>query len=220
MIWLCPVGVVEEEVHITEPLEVLHIYLPESRFNQLSDVCGGQPAKASAVGYLGGVRDDLIGQIGSTVLAEMKAETAAGRILIDALALSLTARLAQRYSTAGVAKVEALRPRHGLDANRLKRVLDYIQSHLDEDLGIEELAAVACLSPFHFTRMFRQSTGLPPHRYVADLRLERAKSLLANSEDSLIQIALATCFSSQSNFTRAFRQATGMTPGEYRRAAA
>jgi AraC-like DNA-binding protein len=115
--------------------------------------------------------------------------------------------------------VEIVKPpaRHGLDDVRLSRVLDYMQAHLGDPLGIEELAGIACLSPFHFTRMFRNSMGMPPYRYVAELRLERAKSLLVNGGESLVEIALATCFSSQSNFTRAFRQATGMTPGAYRR---
>ena len=68
MVWLCPIGVVEEEVHLTAPLELLHIYLPVSRFEQLSEVCGGEPVKASSVGYIAGIRDDLISQIGSTIL--------------------------------------------------------------------------------------------------------------------------------------------------------
>jgi AraC family transcriptional regulator len=180
-------------------------------------VCGGEPVKANSVGYVAGVRDDLIKQIGISFLAEMKSESAGGRVLIDALALSLTARLAQRYSTGAVSKAAALRVPHGLDDARLQRVLDYIREHLGDDVGVEELAAVACLSPFHFTRMFRNSMGMPPHRYMAELRLERAKSLLIRSNESLVEIALATCFSSQSNFTRAFRQATGLTPGAFRR---
>jgi AraC family transcriptional regulator len=175
---------------------------------------GSRPSAQFGTAAAANVPDELLRQIGASLLAEMTSETAAGRVLIDALALSPTARLAQRCS-AGVSGACV----GGLDDIRLKRVVDHIRLHLSEDLGVDELAAVACLSPFHFTRMFRKSTGMPPHRYVAELRLARAKSLLLLSDQSLVEIALETCFSSQSNFTRAFRQATGMTPGEYRRAA-
>lgn len=217
MVWLCPVGVVEEEVNLQSPIELLHIYLPTTRFEMLSEVCGGQTAKADSVGYVAGFRDEVIQDIGTRILSEMKFETAGGRVLVDTLALSLTARLAHRYSADALSRPAALRTSHGLDDARLQRVLDYVREHVAEDIGVEELAQVACLSPFHFTRMFRNRMGMPPHRYMAELRLERAKLLLASSNRSLVDIALATCFSSQSNFTRAFRSATGMTPGQYRR---
>ena len=105
----------------------------------------------------------------------------------------------------------------GLDEGRLTRVIAYMREHLGDNVDVEQLARVACLSPFHFTRMFRNSMGVPPYRYMVELRLDHAKTLLASTDESLVEIALVTCFSSQSNFTRAFRHATGMTPGEYRR---
>jgi FixJ family two-component response regulator len=122
-----------------------------------------------------------------------------------------------RLAKSPTANADGPVPLHGLDEGRLKRVLDYMGDHLGDNVDVDELAGVACLSPFHFTRMFRNRIGVPPYRYMVELRLGHAKTLLANSDESLVEIALATCFSSQSNFTRAFRRATGMTPGEYRR---
>jgi AraC family transcriptional regulator len=81
---------------------------------------------------------------------------------------------------------------------------------------VADLAAVACMSPAHFARSFKATTGLRPHEFVSRRRLDLAKRLLADDHRSVSEIALSTSFSSQSNFARAFRGATGMTPRDYR----
>ncbi len=91
-----------------------------------------------------------------------------------------------------------------------------MHEHLEDDIGLEDLASVACLSVFHFSRMFGNRMGMPPHRYLSRLRLEAAKAMLLRGGQSLGEIACACRFSSQANFTRAFRNFTGMTPGEFR----
>ena len=96
-----------------------------------------------------------------------------------------------------------------------RRVVDYIQANLEGDIRLEELANIACLSRFHFVRAFKAATGTSPYRYVADLRIERAKTLLRLGQLSLVEIAVELNFSSQATFTRAFRKATGHTPGQY-----
>ena len=106
----------------------------------------------------------------------------------------------------------------GLDDRRFDRVVAFMAARLGDDIEIAELASVACLSAFHFTRMFRLRTGLPPYRYLSAMRLEEAKTLLSTTDRSLCDIALASGFSNQTNFTRAFRRYTGRTPGEFRRA--
>jgi AraC-like DNA-binding protein len=107
--------------------------------------------------------------------------------------------------------------REGLDRRRLSRVLDYIEANLEEDLTVDELAGIACLSRFHFARAFKTAIGRSPHQYVSAKRLERAKALLIGADRSLVDITLTLGFSCQANFTRAFRRATGLTPGQYRR---
>ena len=95
-------------------------------------------------------------------------------------------------------------------------MLDFIEAHLASDISLDDLAAEACLSPFHFSRLFRKATGLSPCRYVTDRRIQAAQKMLAVDQSSLVQVALDTGFGSQGNFTRAFRKATGLTPGQYR----
>ena len=216
-IWTCPAGVREEEISLHEWHECLHIYLPSSRFEELSDLRGGAAVRAHQIRYLADLDDRLIRQIGATLLAEFRAPTAAGRVLAESLALSLTARLVHAHAEAAGDRVDPLRTRHGLDDRRLRRVIDYMAAHLEEELGIDDLAAVACLSPFHFIRMFRNRVGTTPSRHLGRMRLERAKAMLARGDIPLSEVALSCCFSSQANFTRAFRRATGMTPNGYRR---
>jgi AraC-like DNA-binding protein len=102
--------------------------------------------------------------------------------------------------------------------NRRRRTyLEHIEEHLAEDIAVADLANVACLSIFHFTRAFAATTGVPPHRHVSQRRLETARAMITTGRASLSQIAYECRFSSQSSFTRAFRRATGVTPAEYRR---
>ncbi len=216
-IWTCPAGVREEEIILSEWHECLHIYLPSSRFAELSQLRGGTAVAPRQIRYLADLPDPLIREIGWTMLAELQAPTSAGRVLVETLALSLTARLVQRYAEGGPAGARRLDLRHQLDDGRLARVLDYLAQHLEDDVSIDDLAAAACLSPFHFIRMFRNRVGVPPHRYLSQMRLDLAKRLLLGSEAPLEEIAVRCCFSSPSNFTRAFRRAVGVTPQAYRR---
>jgi AraC family transcriptional regulator len=137
--------------------------------------------------------------------------------LVETSALALAARLAHSYAEPASVRLQGSSS-HRLDEIRLRRVLDYIAQHLDEDITVAQLANVACLSPFHFARMFKAAMGAAPHRYVSQQRLENAMMLLAAGKRPLSDIALICQFSSQASFNRAFRRATGVTPGEYRRA--
>lgn len=105
-----------------------------------------------------------------------------------------------------------------LDARRLQRVLQYIDAHLGKEIMVEELASAAALSRFHFSRMFKATTGQTPQKFLGQRRLELAKALLAEGR-SITQIAQACGFASESNFGRSFHRATGVTPGRYRKLA-
>lgn len=218
IVWLCPSGVQEEDIRISQWHDILHLYLPENCFACHGDENGGPLVGHGSVRYLAGLRDDQIRQVGWALLAEMREPTSTSQILVQSLAHRLTARVAERYaagsSTSGQDR------QHQLDEGRLRRVLEYMAQHIEHDVSLDDLAAVACLSPFHFLRMFARRIGVPPHRYLADMRLERAKTLLALGDLSVAEIALACCFSSQSNFSRAFRRATRTSPLAYRRLSA
>ena len=116
----------------------------------------------------------------------------------------------------GGATREADYVRGGLAAWQKARVTDYVEEHLTDNVLLSQLADVARLSPFHFSRAFKHSFGLPPLRYVTSRRIERAKSLLA-ADTSITQVGLAVGFGETSSFTTAFRRHTGVTPTVFRR---
>ncbi len=99
-------------------------------------------------------------------------------------------------------------------------VTAYIEEHLDEPIPLTALAKLVHLSSYYFCRAFKQSFGIPPHRYHINRRIERAKTLLADRVSSVTEIALELGFSETSSFSAAFRHTTGITPTEYRRALA
>jgi AraC family transcriptional regulator len=217
-IWISPVGVVEDDIRITRPLtRILHLYLPTQPAESLSEAFGGVTFKGDSLRYLAGVKDDLIQQIGLSLVAEMSQQTAGGRVLAESLANTLTVRLLQTYSAGGTRGAGHRIPdRWRLDDIRVRRVVEFMMAHLEDDIGLDELAASTNLSPFHFSRMFKATTGVPPHRYLGNLRLERAKELLAGTSLSVAEVAAAAAFSTAANFSRAFKQFTGVTPLEYR----
>jgi AraC-like DNA-binding protein len=128
----------------------------------------------------------------------------------------MAVRLVQKQVGAPGTQSLVARERGGLDRRRLFRVLDYIEANLEGDLSLDRMASIACLSRYHFARVFKQAVGHSPHRYITARRLERAKALLIQDDRCLVDIALALSFSSQANFTRAFKQATGRAPGQFR----
>jgi AraC family transcriptional regulator len=105
----------------------------------------------------------------------------------------------------------------GLAAWQQRAVTAYIEEHLAEPISLATLARLAGLSPYYFCRAFKQSLGMPPHRYHSFRRIEHAKSLLAKPAPSVTDIGLTVGYSDTSSFTAAFHKTTGVTPTTYRR---
>jgi len=108
----------------------------------------------------------------------------------------------------------------GLPAYKLRQAIEFVETHIEEPISLERLAAAVHLSPFHFHRQFKRSTGLTPGKYIHEVRIKRAKRLLSDSHLPLVEVAAQVGFADQSHFTAAFRQATSMTPRIYRNATA
>ena len=132
----------------------------------------------------------------------------------EALSLVLMHELARlEHATPNTVR----RLRGGLPAWQQKRLAEFIDDHLAEDISLATLAGLVDLSLYHFARAFRQSFGMPPHRYHMERRMDRARSLLRRSAFSVTQIGSQIGFRETSSFTRAYRRFTGVTPGKYRR---
>ncbi|MBI1777685.1 MAG: helix-turn-helix transcriptional regulator [Proteobacteria bacterium] len=107
--------------------------------------------------------------------------------------------------------------RGGLAAWQQKRVAEFIAEHLGQEIALSTLAKLAQLSPFHFAHAFKQSFGMPPHRYHTSRRMERAKTLLARQGLSITEIGHRLGYRETSSFTAAFRKVTGFSPSQFRR---
>src|SRR5262249_8306473 len=111
----------------------------------------------------------------------------------------------------------ARRTDRALRQGKLRTVIEYIEDHLDAGLTLEQMAAAAHLSAYHFARQFRAATGLPPHQYVIARRVERARQLLpAGTDLPLAELPGQAGFADQSQFTHHFRRIVGVTPGQFR----
>ena len=161
-----------------------------------------------------GLEDPVIERIATLGRDELAREGAGGRLYVESLATALAIHLLRNYCAAF-----PHRERHkgGLPPAQLRRVVDYINAHLSDDLGLIELAAVTGLSPHHFGEAFKAATGTSPHRYVIERRVDRARELLRKREHSISEVAYDVGFSSQSHLTFNFRRLTGLTPGRFRR---
>jgi AraC family transcriptional regulator len=146
--------------------------------------------------------------------AELTAGGAGGPLAAESLANVLAVHLIRHV----LSPRQPARSREGtLPRGRLRAVVEYIEEHLDAGPSLEQLGAVARLSPYYFARQFKRATGLPPHQYVILRRVERAKQLLqAETDLPLAEVAADAGFSDQSQFTHHFKRVVGVTPGQFR----
>ena len=108
-------------------------------------------------------------------------------------------------------------PNSSLPGYKLKQVTDWIETHLDEEFDLDQLAATAGLSKFHFHRLFKQATGVSPAKFQLNARVNEARRRLRETKQNIVTIALDLGFSSASHFAQVFHREAGMPPSKYRR---
>jgi AraC family transcriptional regulator len=161
--------------------------------------------------------DERLARLARDLAGELVQEEAGQEMVIGALMEQLVIHLLRHHSNVRREDVLEL-SRVGLVDRRIRRAIELMHAHLDRDLPLEEIAAAAYLSPFHFARLFKKLTGASPHAYLATLRATRAQTLLAETDLSISEVSARVGYSSSSHFTKAFRQATGLTPRAFRKA--
>jgi len=151
-------------------------------------------------------------------LAEELTDAEAGQdVVVAALIEQIVVQLLRHHTN--VRRSDELElSRAGLVDRRIRRAIELMHANLSRDLPLEEIAAAAYLSPFHFSRVFKKLTGATPHAYLATLRAARAEELLAQTDLSVTEVSARVGYTSPSHFTKAFRQSTGMTPRAFRTA--
>jgi AraC family transcriptional regulator len=161
------------------------------------------------------VRDPVIECVVTQLAVEARNGSPSGLLYAESACEFLAHHLVQRHST--LSQTPA-RPVGGLPAHRLKIVKNYIEDNLGNPIALHELAALACVSVRHFERAFRQSLGVPPHRYVLERRVSAARDLLLTYPNLPIEgIARKLGFSSSSHLSAAFSRRMGCSPATFRR---
>ena len=158
-------------------------------------------------------RNPQLESIARNYHAEMQQQGLGGKLYSESLGNLFMLNLLRTYCQD---RPQPQQVNGGLGEKRLKLVLAYIDAHLAENIGLQDMATVAGLGQHHFSTMFRQSTGISPYRYVIERRIDRAKRQLRQKDAAIIDIALACGFADQSHLTRHFRKFVGMTPRAFR----
>jgi AraC family transcriptional regulator len=193
--------------------EILHVSLREQFFARVAiEAFDLDPGKTRLEPRFC-IRDPLLEQFGRALLGELEKPGPGDRLYVESLANTLAIHLLRHYSFGDKAEP---RLTHGLSGPKLRRVIEYVDTHLEDGLSLEALAQLTGYSAFHFARLFKAATGRSPHQYVIESRVARAQELLKSSHTATADIAYAVGFSSQSHFVTAFRKVVGVTPGVYR----
>jgi AraC family transcriptional regulator len=196
---------------IHQPLSVVQLYLPQATLERVAHEAGtAAPNLVERTAH-----PDLV----TSRLLLSAADAIEGCAALDALFRhQLTDLLATRLLAAHIGSPATLRPvTGGLSPKVLGRAIARLRSDCDVDVSLTALAAEAGYSRFHFCRAFKESTGLSPHGWLRQHRLEQAMKMLRTTDEPVVSIAAALGYSSQTAFAAAFRKLTGETPSDWRR---
>jgi len=200
---------------LRDAFHCLMLYLPRRALDGVANEVG-----APRIGNLRdqpgvGVDDPIVRNLLSSLLPSAVKSREIPSLFLDHVIRALTIHLAQVY---GGLRVPHRVPRGALAAWQERRAKELMSASLTEGLSLARLAAECGLSVRHFARAFRQSTGIPPHRWLLKLRVERATDLLRNRALPLADVAICCGFADQSHFTRVFTALVGLSPSAWRRA--
>jgi AraC family transcriptional regulator len=193
-----------------QPAESLHITLAP---DLLAKVAADSSVSGVELDHRLIFTDPTILHISHLFKSEVQNGGLAGRLYTESLANVLAVHLLRNYSGLSIQPTLEDAP---LSQVQLRQIKDFIEEHLSEELTIVKMAAVVHMSQFHFARVFKTTVGIPPHRYVSQRRMERAKILLSVSRLSVAEVAYRVGFDNKSHFIAQFRKATGTTPKAYR----
>ncbi len=197
------------------PVESLHLYIPQHFFRGAQDEYRrvGTPAREQPLDALV-FTDPVVSRVALSLADAMG--TGAPDLYAQSAAQFLATHLLSMQSGWPDPAQDGRRPGTLTDL-RLARVLEYMNAHYTEPISLEQLAREACISRFHFGRLFKDKVGVTPHHYLIRVRMDAAGALLDETDLSVLEIALACGYQSAAHFTAAFRKRFLQTPSVYRR---
>ena len=196
------------------PIGFAHLYLDRELVSRtVQDRFELDPRSVELTDAVGG-EAPMLSALFAGMLAQIETPGFSSRLVLDSLLQAFVVQLISERST--IAAVTDSAP-HSLPPRRLRRVLDFIEANLADDLELDDLVSAAGSSRFHFARAFRDATGFPPYRYLVHRRVDAAKALLLSGDLSIEEIALQCGFKSGAQFAVMFKQMFGTTPSRFRR---
>jgi AraC family transcriptional regulator len=181
----------------------------------LEDITGHDPTHLTLIERLG-FQDPLLTQIALALWRELQEGAPNSKLYAQSAAQMLTIHLVRHYTSLGEVASKSKESSRRLTPKQLDSVIACIHGHAGQSITLDVMAQEAGFSPYHFIRLFRQTTGETPHHFVLRQRIEHARRLIAETKLPLAQIAQESGFAHQSHFTRAFKQYLGVTPLVYR----
>lgn len=199
----------------SDSIEFLSVSINPVLVNELVSETGLTRADADIAFQSNVAQDETIIRIARTLVAEIADRRAGHEAMVEAMVRQLTIHLLRNHLTVRKsARIELSRA--GPVDRRLRRAIEFMHDNFSRELALEEIASIAYLSEYHFARLFKQITGITPHVYLANLRIERARRMIVETTLPIIEIAATVGYQSQSHFTKVFKSVTGVTPRAYR----
>jgi AraC family transcriptional regulator len=199
---------------VGQELEIVQVHVAVEPFlAALKAVYAAKADEVEVIDFAG--RDEALAHLCYACAAMVSVRTPGSSRRVADLTQLFASFLAETYTKAAVEKPNF---HGGLPIRPLRKVEDHVSEHLTEDISVEVLAEVVDLSPFHFSRVFKQATGMAPHQFVTRARMLHAQRLIRETSRSLIEIALEVGYVNPSHFAQVFRRVVGVTPTEFRHA--
>jgi AraC family transcriptional regulator len=199
--------------HWTNQIDVTHVYLSEAVVSRVAVDVLERPVAAVHLHDLLRTQSPVVSYIVDAISQEAGGNSIGGALYVDALSTQLIVNLLRSFASVQFLDKSG---RDELPAHVRRRIVDYIEARIDQPLGLDELAEVACMGVWTFTKRFRASFQTTPHQYVVDKRLEKAKKMLAGGRLPVKTIASDCGFADQAHLTRVMRARLGLTPSSIR----
>ena len=200
----------EQRMRWTTPAVMLAVRLSDEALEQAAEAA---PQASDIVPADRAVRDLRFSSLLYALERERLNGFPSGRLFLDGIEQALAAMVV-RYD--GVARRNSFVHKGGLTPYRMRRVTEFIQEHIEEEITLNELARNVGLSASHFCSLFHKTSGKTPHQFILHCRIQHAKALLATQSNSILDVALASGFRTHQHFSRIFRRHVGIPPSTYR----
>jgi len=197
----------------SEPFQAMFVFVELTVLRSALEEAFGVVGEKARLRDISAFTDDVLNSFMERIREELMREEASP-LFVSAMARAIAVHIARNYAEA---VDNAHRGTPSLPGYKLKLVTEWMAERLSETLNLDELAAKTGLSKFYFHRLFKRAIGLPPSRFQLDLRMNRARQLLRETKESIVDVALDVGYTNPSHFAKLFHKETGLTPSEYRR---